>query len=44
MLGYILREFEAGKVINKYLYSPKIIKCAFKNIYDRIDLIKHKAC
>jgi hypothetical protein len=25
MLGYIMREFEAGKVINKYLYPTKII-------------------
>jgi hypothetical protein len=32
MLGYILREFEAGKVINKYFCSAKIIHGGFKKI------------
>ena len=31
MLGYILRNFEAGKVINKKFYSAKIINSRFKN-------------
>jgi hypothetical protein len=30
MLGYILRKFEAGKVINKTFLSPKIINSPFK--------------